>query len=159
PVAVPRAASRRTDDQIELEDSEEAPAEQVSEATKTTLPRPVTDQVHFSVTAPALLLAGKSYILDVWAHLAQQRQEVLERAREAQRGKEIHARTKGGVAVAQGTTLTVHVAIPDFVVDDAENVILWEGDIGNATFPFRVPKETEPGSFNGMVSFRASGLE
>jgi hypothetical protein len=121
--------------------------------------RPVTDQVHFSVTAPAVLLAGTAYILDVWAHLAQQRQEVLERARQAQRGKEIHVRSKGGVAVARGTTLTVHVTIPDFEVVDSKDEIRWEGDIGNATFPFRVPEDMEPGSFNGTVTFRASGLE
>jgi tetratricopeptide (TPR) repeat protein len=135
------------------------PADPAGTAAGTTLPRPVTDQVHFSVTAPALLLAGKAYILDVWAHLAHQRQEMIERARDAQRGKDIHVRSKGGVAVARGTSLTVHVSIPDFVVSDPENVILWEGDLGNATFPFRVPKETEPDSYPGMVSFRAGGLE
>ncbi len=90
---------------------------------------------------------------------AQHRQEVLERARQAQRGKEIHVRSKGGVAVERGTTLMVRLSIPDFVVDDPEDVLVWEGDIGNATFPFRVPRDTVSGSFNGLVSFRADGLE
>ncbi len=84
---------------------------------------------------------------------------MIERAREAQRGKEIHLRSKGGVAVARGTSLTVRVRIPDFQVEDPEDVILWSGDIGNATFPFRVPREIDPGSYNGVVSFFVSSLE
>ena len=39
--------------------------------------RPLTDRVHFSLTAPATLEPGASYALDVWAYLDAQRTEVM----------------------------------------------------------------------------------
>ncbi len=42
------------------------PGKSGEDAIKPEMPRPVTDQVHFSVTAPMSLLAGRSYVLDVW---------------------------------------------------------------------------------------------
>ena len=42
--------------------------------------RPITDQVHFSLTAPAAMRAGQRYALSVWAHLAAQLAEVIVRA-------------------------------------------------------------------------------
>src|SRR5207253_9515108 len=86
-------------------------------------PPQVTDRVHFSVTAPAVLQAGRAYVLNVWAHLEAQRQAVIERAREAQRGKAIAMQSKGEVAVARGTALTVRLRIPDMVVEDPQDVI------------------------------------
>jgi tetratricopeptide (TPR) repeat protein len=123
------------------------------------LPRPITDQVHFSVTAPAMLQAGRTHVLDVWAHLATHRQEVIDRAREANRGGPVSIRTKGGVAVARGTILTARLRIPDLEVHDPEDVITWDGDIGNATFQVRVPPEASPGGYAGTLRVYAGGLE
>ncbi|QDU18945.1 toll/interleukin-1 receptor domain-containing protein [Urbifossiella limnaea] len=123
------------------------------------VPKPATDQVHFSVTAPAVMQPGRAYVIDAWAHLAAQRQEVLERAREAQRGGPIASRTKGGMEVARGTTVAVHLRVPTLVIDDPEDTILWTGEIGNATFPVRVPANTPAGAQPGTLRVFASGLE
>jgi hypothetical protein len=117
------------------------------------------DQVQFSVTAPASLTPGSSCVLDVWAHLEDQRREVLARAREALGGQEVRIRSKGVVLVAEGTLLTVHLSLPGFTVGEPEDFILWEGTIGNASFPVRVPPDREPGHYPGTVHVFAGALQ
>ncbi len=122
-------------------------------------PRPVpVDRVDFTVTAPAVMAPGGSYVLDVWAHLEDQRRAVLERAREAQAGRDVQARSKGGVPLARGTAVAVRLDLPGFVVTDSEDVIHWDGAIANATFPVGVPPDARPGPHPGTLQFYASGL-
>jgi hypothetical protein len=125
------------------------------------IPRPITDSVHFSVTAPAALQAGNRYALIVWAHLETQRAEVLARARQAHPLGPVQMHTKGGVRVTRGTVLTVRVQVPALELADADSqdTIEWQGDIGSATFPVRVPTETQPGSYTGTVWIYAEGLQ
>jgi hypothetical protein len=122
------------------------------------LPRPLTDKVSFSLTAPATLVPGSAYSLNVWMHLEQQRQEVLERARQALGGEAFRVQSKAGVLVARGTLITARLDLPGFVVDKAEDPILWDGDIGNATFAVAVPAEARLGRHAGKVTFHAHGL-
>jgi hypothetical protein len=116
------------------------------------------DAVHFSVTGPASLTPGSSCILDVWAHLEEQRQEVITRAREALGGREPRIRSKAGVPVARGTLLAVHLRLPGFSVEDPEDSLRWEGTIGNASFLLRVPPDLRPGAYPGTVQFYAGAL-
>jgi hypothetical protein len=116
------------------------------------------DVVHFSVTGPASLTPGGSHVLDVWAHLEDQRREVLSRAREALGGQEPRIKSKGGILIARGTLLTVHLSLPGFTIEEPDDVIRWEGTIGNASFLVRVPAELRPGPHAGTVTFHAGGL-
>jgi molecular chaperone DnaK len=119
----------------------------------------VTDRVHFSVTAPPAVLPGASFLLDVWAHLEQQRELVLQRAREMAGGSEIIIRTKGPVPVARGTVLVVHVSIDGLSIDEPQDTILWEGEVGNATFAVLVPQDASPGTCRGQARIHADGLQ
>ncbi len=121
------------------------------------LPRPVTDQVHFSLTAPTIVAAGHSYVLDVWVHLAEQRDEVLARARECV-GGEFSVRSKGGVPLERGTVLIVQLAVSGLEVGDPEDIVRWNGDVGNATFPVTVPAGAASGPRNGTVRFYANSI-
>jgi serine/threonine protein kinase len=125
------------------------------------LPQPISDRVHFSVTSPASMESGQAYALNVWVHSASQRQEVIGRAREAHPLGPVQVHSKGGIRVARGTILTVQLRIPAFNVSTPEDidVIEWEGEIGNATFSVRVPQGTPWGSYPGLVTIYASGLQ
>jgi len=102
--------------------------------------QPTSDHVEFSVTWPQYLCIGNTYIFEVWAHFAHQLDEVLQRAQAEQLGTRVEFRTKSGVQVVRGTTLTVQLDIPDLEVLDAIDVIQWDGVIGSASFPVRVPE-------------------
>jgi tetratricopeptide (TPR) repeat protein len=114
-------------------------------------PLTITDQVQFSVTAPSVMLAGKCYVIDVWAHLAEHRQQVLDLAREAQGGDEIRVKSKLGVKVARGSLLLVQLDVRGLVVPDPEETLSWDGDIANASFPVEVPAGAKADSYPGTA--------
>ncbi|MCA9055534.1 MAG: Hsp70 family protein, partial [Planctomycetaceae bacterium] len=122
------------------------------------VPAPTVDCVHFSMTSPTTVQRGTTFILDVWAHLEDQRTEVLERAQQAQGGGEVLMQSKGPVSVARGTVLSVRLSIDGLVVLDPEDTILWQGEIGNARFQIRVPQDMVLRECTGMAGIYADGL-
>ena len=119
---------------------------------------PPIDLLHFTVTAPPVLRPGAAHSMDVWAHLAKQRREVIERARE-EAGESIQIKTKGPARVARGSVLSVRLNFPDLTVDPPEDSILWEGEAGNATFIVRVPETSRPGPLPGAAVIYTNGLQ
>ena len=115
------------------------------------------DLVHFSVTAPQFLPPARSSEIYVWAHLDQDRTAVIQRAREAI-GQPLTVKSKGPVTLARGTTLTVALRIDGLTVEDPEETILWDGEIGNAAFIVTVPPDAA-GEKKGSATFYAHGLQ
>ena len=99
------------------------------------------DRVHFSVTAPPAVPPGASFVVDIWAHLEQQRQEVIQRAKAAVGGRDVQIKTKGPLPISRGTVLAVHLKIDDLLIEDPQDTILWEGEIGSASFAVQVPRD------------------
>jgi hypothetical protein len=123
------------------------------------VPGGAVDRVHFSLTAPPAVLPETAFVLNVWAHLEQQRIEVIKRAREAAGGGEIYIQSKGPIRVARGTILTVHLRLDELIVNDSDDTIFWEGDIGNATFAVIVPKDVTHGTKQGIAAIYVDGLQ
>jgi hypothetical protein len=144
------------------ESSNEAPADarqKNSHARRGTpeVPGPV-DKVHFSVTSPPDVTPGSSFILQVWAHLERQRHIVIERARQSV-GGEIRIESKGPVHLPRSTVLCVRLKIEGLTVEDPEDTILWEGEVGNATFAVMVPKDAVAGARRGLVTIHVDGFQ
>jgi hypothetical protein len=117
------------------------------------------DRVQFSVTAPSTVHPGASFVVNVWAHFEDQRQAVIQRAREAVASGEVFIQSKGLVQVVRGTMLTVSLRIEGLGIDAPEDTILWEGDIGNAIFPVFVPLEAQQGPRHGLAIIRVEGIQ
>jgi hypothetical protein len=115
--------------------------------------------VHFSVTSPSAVAPGAAFVVDVWVHLQGQRQQVLQRARQEAMGKDIQMKSKGPTKVTPGSVLTVSLRVADLLIDSPEDTILWEGEIGNATFAVTVPTGTAEGAKHGIARIRIEGLE
>jgi uncharacterized protein YegL len=122
------------------------------------VPADTVDRVHFSITSPPVLKAGASHAIDVWAHLAREREKVIRIAREEAAGADLRIRTKGPVKVARGTTMTVRLCMGDLAIEPPEDTILWEGEIGNATFVVTVPKTAALGTRSGSASIYVAGI-
>lgn len=123
------------------------------------MPATTIDRVHFSATSPASVMLGAPFVVDIWAHLETQRQEVLQRAREQASGEEIAIRSKGPVQVSRGTVLTVNLRVSSGEVDPPEDTILWDGEIGNASFFVTIKSSPSSGQCPGVASVRIEGLE
>jgi hypothetical protein len=122
-------------------------------------PPAITDQVHFTLTAPRVLAPGCSYAIDVWAHHAEKLREVLERAKEELGQGNMRSKSKGAVRIARGTLISVNLRIPDLIIEDPEDTVFWDGEVGNATFSVTVPTEASLGSRSGLVTFLVNGMQ
>jgi hypothetical protein len=120
---------------------------------------PISDRVSFSLTAPRSMAPGRSYVLEVWAYLDTYYKQIIKRAKKTQRSRKILMKTKTGVAVKRGTTVFVRLQIPDFVVHDDEDIIVWDGAMGNATFPVTVSRDVTRGQHAGTVGFWVGGVQ
>lgn len=127
-------------------------------STKSVSSPPITDAVQFSLTAPTMLVPNNSYILDVWAHLTTQRAMVLEMAREVRPAEPIGIQSVAAVPVERGAALQVVLKVPDFGGRPVKRTLHWNGDVGNARFPVKVPAGQRQGRYLGTVTVRAEGL-
>jgi len=121
-------------------------------------PAAITDAIHFTITTPCVVAPGAFFVLGVWAHLGDRRDEVIALARQAAAGGDVLARGKGPIHVTRGSLLTVRLNIDGVQVDDPEDVLLWEGETANADFPVRVPADAASGATPGTVTIHAGGI-
>jgi hypothetical protein len=164
--AVPPPASRRPQPaparaEAPTDQAGTAPGESAEHGAtvlSTAVPDVSFDVVHFTVTTPAAVAPGTHFLLTLWAHLEGQRTAVLERARDEQATRDIRVQGKGPIHIARGTFLTVRLRLHGLDVDDPEDAILWEGEIGNASFPVFVPADARPGAVPGVLTVHADGL-
>jgi hypothetical protein len=132
-----------------------APASRVSD-----VPGGRVDRVHFSVTAPASVAPLDAFVVTVWAHLDAQRDAVVARARESVApGEAIVIQTKGPSRISRGTVLSITLHVEGLIIERRDDTILWDGDIGNATFPVSVPADAVEGPRRGTASCLVDGLE
>jgi len=122
------------------------------------VPEGIMDNVHFSVTSPSVVCPGEPFVMDVWAHLLSEWEQVMQRAREAAPGAKIEVKSKGPKRIGRGTTLVVRLTLPGLTVEDPEDTILWDGTIGNASFGVMVPRDAAMGPRRGQVMIYADEL-
>jgi hypothetical protein len=120
-------------------------------------PIAVTDRVHFSVAAPCEVQVGSSFLVELWAHLESQRAEVIERVQQANPRVEPQVRSVGPIPVTRGTILIAAVEIEGFEIPEHQETILWEGDIGSASFAVTVPTGIPEGQRAGHVTMFKDG--
>jgi hypothetical protein len=118
-----------------------------------------SDRVNFTVTSPAIVASGRSFTLDIWVHVSPERWKVVERARRAAYGSEIRIRSKGILEIAWGTVLTVRLKLEGLIVENAEDTILWVGEIANATFAVAVPDGYREGRTVGLATIHVDGMQ
>ncbi|MGM0494817.1 MAG: Hsp70 family protein, partial [Armatimonadota bacterium] len=158
-VGVPEVGVGVTTHFDRTEASSARPGESATAATEV-MPGSHIDEVEFTVSAPEAVLAGASFLLQVWAHVAAQRVEVIERAQQAAGPDvELSAATEGPQHIERGTTLSVEIALAGMTVAPREKPLLWTGEIGKASFRVKVPDDIEAGEHHGEAIIRAGGLE
>jgi hypothetical protein len=116
-------------------------------------------KVDFTLTAPAVLAAGIPFELFVWAHEPRMRSQVLARAREELRTRDLVARTRGPVRVERGTILTVRLRILGATIPDPEDTMIWEGESTCVSFVVTLPELTREARSCGTACIYANGIQ
>ncbi len=117
-----------------------------------------SDPVHFTVTGPPQVKHNSSFILNIWAHLENQLIEVNKRAKESNANQPILVKTIGPHLIPQGIKIAFTVEIEDFIIDNREECVLWNGDIASANFLVKVPDSIESGVYGGTIRIFTDGI-
>jgi len=123
------------------------------------LPCEHVDLVHFSMTSPLIVQPDTAFVIYIWAYLKQQHNEIIQRAQEAYSDGKISIQSKGPVKITRGTILSVRLKLEGLIVENPEDTILWEGEIGNATFLLKVPEGAKEGSRSGVATIYIDGMQ
>jgi hypothetical protein len=115
------------------------------------------DNVHFTMTSLKAVSPGKWFLVDIWAHLGSDREEVLTRARDEYGAEQISSKTKGPIRVSRSTLLSVTLHVEDAVVETPEDMLLWDGEIANTSF--RVKTDRNSGALHGLATISLDGLQ
>jgi hypothetical protein len=121
----------------------------------------LVDDVHFTLTGPSVLIAGRAHELRFWAHVEQQMAVVLAKA-SAAHGlpiSEISAKSEGPYPLQRGSRLSVRLKIDGLRCLDSHKWLVWTGEVGVAAFVVSVPRAVSKDTYPGSASIRLNGLE
>ncbi|MBN2102627.1 TIR domain-containing protein [bacterium] len=125
---------------------------------KIEMPHKKFNKVHFTLTSLSTVEPGSTFRIELFAHLERQRDEVLKRSKIIFNEKPIQVDFKGPVSIVKGSLLNVRIDLAPFIIDDPEDAIFWDGDIGNATFIVKAPKSMSFGNYKGRISIYLNGI-
>lgn len=121
--------------------------------------RPPAPMVQFSVTAPSAVMPRSSFAVDVWAHLENQRQEILKRAREQTGDTEVVRLPDAAARERRATQLWIRLSLFGLELRSQDESMLWHGAISKASFIVEVPDNAALGPKTGLVTVHAEGLK
>ena len=125
---------------------------------QTLIPTPIDTDTEFSITVPVTLVPNKSYILDFWVHTASMRATVLQRAHDAYHHDQVQIESTKGMIRDHAMVLKARLDLDAIDVDEPEDIVVWDDQIGNAHFLLHVPHRIKRGQHPGKISLYVSGL-
>lgn len=102
------------------------------------------DEVTCSVFSPREASPGDSFLVQVFAHLAEQADQLPALARQSGEGAEARGSKKLDRTVERGTELSVTLFMPGFEIDEPSQSFVWDGEINLVPFGVTVPEGRKP---------------
>ncbi len=109
------------------------------------------DDVDCTVLAPPQAPTGDHIMVQVYAHLPELPQLVMDQAREFDEGAGRRGATSLGTRIGQGVRLAFEVALPELVVPQPVREVTWRGHVEWVSFDVYVPPDARVGSHIGTV--------
>lgn len=114
------------------------------------------DRVSFAALCSKKVSSGHDFILDVWAYLDHQYDQVMNILSNMDRNLELGL--KRGVKVERGSRLIVSLIIPGLTIEESSESMVWEGEPVNTSFAIGVPSNTAGKTFTGKALIGYSGI-
>jgi hypothetical protein len=115
------------------------------------------DNVHFTVTAPAAVRPGESFMLQFWAHLQTDLARILDLSRLTLRTTDLFYASEGPFLLERGTRITVELKIAELEIASMHKEVFWRGETGCANFVVTVPRNAALGARTGIAHIRVNG--
>jgi serine/threonine protein kinase len=112
--------------------------------------------VDFSIYSPDLVGPGSPFLIDVWAYLPVQRQEMLERA--SRRNRQVEVGSRSSVGVPWQIDLSMSLRLDGFEIENPTESFCWRGAVSNVSFLVRVPQALPARVYPGQVQILSGGM-
>lgn len=110
------------------------------------------EEVSSTVYAPAQGGPGEGFLVQVFAHLAEQADALDEIARESDEDARRRVTGKLRKKIKRGTELTFHLLMPGLDVDTPAQSCAWDGEPALVQFGVTVPEDCKPRNIIGTVT-------
>lgn len=130
----------------------DSPTPQLGAAGPATPEEDAGDEVTCSVFSPREASPGDSFLVQVFAHLAAQADQLPALARQSDQGAEARGSKKLDRTVERGTELSITLFMPGFEIDQPSQSFVWDGEINLVPFGVTVPEGRRPGTVVCTVS-------
>ena len=112
-----------------------------------------SDDVQCTVFGPKSARPGDQFLMQVFAHLAEQAGELQETAKGWDESAERFGTKQLGRNVERGRQLFFGLQMPGLTVDEQEQTLTWMGEVDSVQFGVTVPEEFAPKSIIGTLNF------
>lgn len=116
------------------------------------------DHVSFAVTSRRSLARGVPEEVNVWAHLASEKDEMLKQAQEQHGTSTPSVKTKGPVPLKRGSVLSLELKVPQATVSPDRDTLHWLGGLTNAAFTVTVSPRCREKALAAEVVVRCHDL-
>jgi len=133
------------------------PAEIATQAQARPAPGGDLDAVDCTVFAPPTVAAADSILVQLFAHMPQQADEVIKLAREFDESARRLGFSSLEVEIPRGSRLQVELTLPGLEIDDSVQTFVWRGRAVSVQFAVTVPPAQAPGNLIGKVTVYLEG--
>jgi hypothetical protein len=115
------------------------------------------DPVDCTVFAPPTAQAGESILVQVYAHMPDQSEQVVQLAREADESARRLGFRSLEVEIPRGTKLQIELTLPGVEIEDSVQQVVWRGRATSVQFAVDLPQTQPPGKLIGRVAVYCDG--
>jgi hypothetical protein len=125
-------------------------------------PRPApsadVDAVDCTVFAPPTAAPGDSILVQLFAHIPQQTEDVIQLAHEFDESAKRLGFSSLEVEIPRGSRLQVELTLPGLEIDEPVQYLVWRGRAVSVQFGVKVPHGLAPGVLIGKVAVYLEGV-
>jgi hypothetical protein len=121
-----------------------------------------SDPVHFSVSSPFYVSLNSTFILNIWAHLGDQYDEIERRAfhvSESHERKSVFIESMGPKRITRGVEITFRPIFKHFTLEKETDSVEWTGDIASVNFIVNVPESIDVSDEKGKIEIYIDRLK
>jgi len=115
------------------------------------------DPVDCTVFAPPTAQAGESILVQVYAHMPDQSEQVVQLAKEADDAARRLGFRSLEVEIPRGTKLQIELTLPGVEIDESIQQVVWRGRATSVQFAVDLARTQPPGNLIGRVAVYRDG--
>lgn len=113
------------------------------------------NDIRFTVCLPTTVPKEEWFIIELWAHLKEQYDQIIEKSKEFSQAGTF---SKSMEFIGQSTRFNIYLFMDGAEIDEKKDKIMWNGSIEKADFQVKIPSSYSQNKISGKVIIESNGL-